>query len=338
MEAGFALGTHLGIALFAGLAGGADSLAVLLGGDVSNADGVGHGGFFAFVFGVGEFGHAGTGFDDSVSENADDELDGARGVVVGRNGEVNDFGIVVGVAEGEDRDVELAGFESGVLLKGRIGEDDGLREAAHFLQAAEVLVELGVFLAEKGDFLLRKLVPGAVGLGGVEVAETLDAARDGAPVGEGAAEPAVGDVEGARADRFVDDDLLGLRLGADEEDLSARFDDGLEGLVSEDGALNRLVEIDDVDAVAGAVDVFAHLRVPAVGLVSEVDAGFQALLHRDDGSVGIVEDFSHGRLGASSRGRGFFDRDGFLDFVTHSGDLHLFMPPSLRTTDHLTAF
>jgi hypothetical protein len=45
-----------------------------------------------------------------------------------------------------------------------------------------------------------------------------------------------------------------------------------------------LRQIKDVDAVARAEDVRLHARVPAVGLVAEVCAGFDKLLHGDDGS------------------------------------------------------
>src|SRR5690606_23536136 len=42
-----------------------------------------------------------------------------------------------------------------------------------------------------------------------------------------------------------------------------------------------LRQVDDVDAVARAEDVRLHARVPAVGLVAEVSAGLDQLLHRD---------------------------------------------------------
>ena len=40
-------------------------------------------------------------------------------------------------------------------------------------------------------------------------------------------------------------------------------------------------EVDDVDIVADAEDVRRHLRVPAVGLVAEVNASFQELAHAE---------------------------------------------------------
>ena len=45
----------------------------------------------------------------------------------------------------------------------------------------------------------------------------------------------------------------------------------------------RLLQVDDVDAVALGEDESLHLRVPATGLVPEVDAALEQLAHRDDG-------------------------------------------------------
>ena len=142
----------------------------------------------------------------------------------------------------------------------------------------------------------------------------------------------VGDIEGARADSFVDDDLLGLWLGADEEDLAAFGNDRFEGFVGSVDSFNGLGKIDDVDAIAGAIDEAAHLWVPLSGLVSEVNSRFEEFLHGDDRSVWIMHDLGHGWL------RIFRLNDGFLDFVTHFGDLHSFMPPLFRRTDHRFAF
>jgi hypothetical protein len=41
----------------------------------------------------------------------------------------------------------------------------------------------------------------------------------------------------------------------------------------------RLLQVDDVDAVAFAENVLLHLGIPALRLVSEVDAGLQEFLH-----------------------------------------------------------
>ena len=78
-------------------------------------------------------------------------------------------------------------------------------------------------------------------------------------------------------------DVLRLALGADEEDapvVARELPHELGGLIEH---LDRLLQIDDVDPASTTEDVPLHLRVPATGLVTEVNAGFEQLLHRDLG-------------------------------------------------------
>ena len=108
-----------------------------------------------------------------------------------------------------------------------------------------------------------------------------DRIGDRLPVGQHAAEPAGVDVVLGRTLRRIGDDVGRLALGADEQHAAA-LGDGVGNL------LQRLVQqrhglrqVDDVDVVAGAVDVGRHFRVPAVGLVAEVNASFQKLAHAE---------------------------------------------------------
>src|SRR5262249_7518117 len=93
-------------------------------------------------------------------------------------------------------------------------------------------------------------------------------------------EPARVHVERAAALRLLADGVLRLALRADEQDLSALADAVAHEAVRVAEHLHRLLEIDDVDAVARAEDVRLHLRVPAAGLMPEVDARFEQILHR----------------------------------------------------------
>ena len=77
------------------------------------------------------------------------------------------------------------------------------------------------------------------------------------------------------------DDVLGLALGADEEDVAAVgdgvLDEGaglLEGLVG-------LGEVDDRDALAVVEDERLRTGIPALGLVPEVDACVEQVLWSD---------------------------------------------------------
>jgi hypothetical protein len=114
----------------------------------------------------------------------------------------------------------------------------------------------------------------------VELAQALDRVRDRLPVGQHAAEPAGVDVVLGRAlggvgDRCPDAWRL-VPTNSTRPPRATVSRNLLQGLVQQ---RNRLRQVDDVDVVAGAVDVGRHLRVPAVGLVAEVNAGFEQLTH-----------------------------------------------------------
>src|SRR5205085_3905372 len=83
--------------------------------------------------------------------------------------------------------------------------------------------------------------------------------------------------------RLVRDRFLSLFLGADEQDRTTVGDGLLDELVGAVDVGQRLLQVDDVDAVALGEDVAFHLRIPAAGLVTEMHAGVEQLLHGDDG-------------------------------------------------------
>jgi hypothetical protein len=80
---------------------------------------------------------------------------------------------------------------------------------------------------------------------------------------------------------FFGDCVLSLSLRADEEDRAALGRDVRHEVGRFAIQLGGASEVQDVDAVSLAEDVGLHLRIPALGLVAEVDSGFQQVLHRD---------------------------------------------------------
>ena len=80
---------------------------------------------------------------------------------------------------------------------------------------------------------------------------------------------------------FRSEDFRCLPLGADKEDGFT----GCDGVPDEGIGLfhprERLLQVDDVDAVAFTKEELLHLRIPAVRLVSKVHASFQQFLDRD---------------------------------------------------------
>jgi hypothetical protein len=94
-----------------------------------------------------------------------------------------------------------------------------------------------------------------------------------------AAQPALVHVEHLAAVGFFGDGFLGLALGADEQNrlaLRGHFD-YIPGCILE--KLQGFLQVDDVDTVTFAKDVFFHLWIPALGLVPEVNAGFEQFFH-----------------------------------------------------------
>ena len=79
-----------------------------------------------------------------------------------------------------------------------------------------------------------------------------------------------------------DDGVLRLLLRADEEDRAAALREVAREVVRLLEQLGGLGQVDDVDAAALGEDEALHLRVPAAGLVAEVDSGLQELTHGDD--------------------------------------------------------
>ena len=57
--------------------------------------------------------------------------------------------------------------------------------------------------------------------------------------------------------------------------------------------LERLLEVDDVDAAALREDEAAHLGIPAARLVAEVHSGFQQVFHRDPGQAPSTSRMGH---------------------------------------------
>ena len=145
----------------------------------------------------------------------------------------------------------------------------------------QVLVQVLALAFQADDFLLGP--PGVAALHrrhGFQFLQALDGFLHGGHVGEQAAQPALVHIVHGAAGGLFGDGFLRLPLGAHEEHVFP-----LRGhLAHEAGGvlehLQGLLKVDDVDSVAFAEDVFFHLRIPALGLVPEVNACFEQFLHR----------------------------------------------------------
>jgi hypothetical protein len=133
------------------------------------------------------------------------------------------------------------------------------------------------------ETLLRQTLVRAIALGRFELLELFDALAHGLEIGQHPAQPPLVDVEHPAALGLLFDRLLGLPLGADEQNRPAVGHRVADECVGVGEPLDRFLQIDDVDAVALPEDVLLHLRIPAPRLVSEMDPRFQQFLHADGG-------------------------------------------------------
>lgn len=133
----------------------------------------------------------------------------------------------------------------------------------HPTDAVEISLDLAHLAAELRFHLLGVAFEVVICFDGFELFEALEPGANGREVGQGAAEPALGDIVHFNIANALFDDALCLALGSDEANIFAAGDGFGEELASEQQPLHSLFDIDDVDAVAFAINVWRHLRVPA---------------------------------------------------------------------------
>ena len=168
----------------------------------------------------------------------------------------------------------------------RIDDEEHARKLSQILYALEDAVEVGQLILEPLRFLLWQSGELAALLLLHEIVVARDPPLDGDEVRQEAAQPALIDVVHVGALGLFGDRLLRLLFGADEQDLLAAACGGAHETVRVLEARQRLLQIDDVDAVALHEDEALHLRVPAAGLMAEMDAALEELFHSYDGHVG----------------------------------------------------
>ena len=104
-------------------------------------------------------------------------------------------------------------------------------------------------------------------------------------------QPPLVDEKHVAAQSFFGDSVLRLAFRSDEKNcfaLGCQFGHELCCFFEQ---AERLLEIDDVDAVALTENVSFHFRIPALGLVSEVDASLQKFLHCNRRQINLRFEF-----------------------------------------------
>src|SRR6202165_231064 len=224
---------------------------------------------------------------NAVDGRARDQIaiqrDGAAGVVIARHHIGDALGIGIGIDDRGDGNVQPLGFlDRDVFLVG-VDDKDHVGQTAHLLDAAQRTIEL-VALPLQGQPFLLGVGSGICGIEHlIEVAQTLDRTGNRLPVGQRPAQPARIDKIWRRAFGGLGDAILRLPLGADKQDTAALGDGIADCLQRAMQQRDGLGKVDDVDVIAGTENVIRHFRIPAVRLVTKVNASFKQLTHRKIG-------------------------------------------------------
>ncbi len=188
---------------------------------------------------------------------------------------VDPIRVAVGVDEPDYRDAQALGFAHGDRLCLEVDHEQGVGSALHVLHPAQVGPQLRQVCLSGHALARRQQRELTLGLIAFEIVQAPDALVDRLEVGEQTAEPTMVDIRHVSRLGNLLDGVAGLLLGAHEQHgATAMGDLGREflGLLQKGSGLQ---EVDDVDAVALAVDEAAHLRVPAARLMAEMDSGLQ---------------------------------------------------------------
>ena len=206
------------------------------------------------------------------------ERDGADGVVVAGNREIDAFRVAVAVDHGDHGNPQLGGFGHGDGFLVGVDHEQDVGQAAHLLDAAERPFQLVALAGQTQEFFLGQADVLVLDLL-LDLAQALDGVGNGPPVGHHAAEPTVVYVVLAATLGGLGDRRGGLALGADKEHPPAA---GNGAAHRHHGGVqhgNRLLQVDDVYAVADPEQVGGHLGVPTAGSVSEMNASLEKLAH-----------------------------------------------------------
>ena len=119
----------------------------------------------------------------------------------------------------------------------------------------------------------------------LQLLEPFNAALDGGKIGQGAAQPALYHIVHAAAVRFALKHILGLLFGAHKEHCSTALDDDGNGVHRCVQAFNRLLHINDMDAVFGGVNERFVVGIPAAGEVPKMSAGADQIFNSNFGGT-----------------------------------------------------
>ena len=216
-----------------------------------------------------------------VSHASGKQTNSTNSVIIAGNDVIDVVGIAVGINNRHHRNTQLTGFFYGNGLFFRVDNENSAGELGHVLDAAEALFKFGPLPLQTENFFFDQQVVCSVLGHDFNLLQTIDTALDGAEVGQHTAEPTVVNIVLTCPLGLFTNGVLSLFFGADEQYFVAVLNGITQKAVSLFEIAYSLLQIDNIDAVTSAKNIRLHFRVPAFGLVTEVNPGFKQLLHGD---------------------------------------------------------
>ena len=181
-----------------------------------------------------------TAFLNGVCHGGCDQANCADSVIVCGDNVIDLIGVAVGIDDCNDGDVQLASLCDCIVLLAGVNDEHCAGELLHFLDAAEVLLELLHLAHVLHDFLLGKHIEGAVLLHLLELSKAIDTGAHGLEVGEHTAQPPGVDKVHPAAFGLFTDGFGRLLLGSDEQYLAGRLMGADAGIGGTYGAMPEL--------------------------------------------------------------------------------------------------
>ncbi len=174
----------------------------------------------------------GFAFEHGIGNLANQQFDGADGIIIGGDHIIHAARVAVGIDQGNHRDLRACWLRGPRFLRG-ITSTTKSRSGSFFMLRTPLRRIFRRVISRwisRPSFLVRRLIS-PVSRSFSSRSSLLDALVHGDPVGEHAAQPAFGDVGHAAAHGFFADGFLRLALGADEEHGAAVGDDVADDVV-----------------------------------------------------------------------------------------------------------
>ena len=154
------------------------------------------------------------------------------------------------------------------------------RSAIHVTDTAKLLNELVLFALKKKEFLLGQTAGTyVIEVHLFEFLHTYNTLRHGLEVGEHTAQPTLRHVWHVHASSLSRYCLCSLLLGTYEPNGAVVCYGLLDEVISLIDQIERLEQVDDVNAVALSQDELLHLRVPTTSLMAKMNASLEHLAH-----------------------------------------------------------